>query len=384
MGMDQKTFPDTLNDHNDAVAMTLATRTLAGEVTESRARWEIASLLVNSGLIDQAARHHISKRGSYVNRQSADDVATILRAVLVTKVAGHNPALDLKTISQGSSLSGWARRFATSFEMGATVNRTLDHLPSPVEQETLDHIANRVKGLGYVESTPDEDQARSTAEDIADRFRAAAYNVVQEDLPVLQATALATYYEVPLPVRGVRLTGYLKLRRRLEAGGEHTVSNDIGETLESPGTGPVGLAVLWGPTADVPLLTRLYELPPIVLQSFATHSLTPISPPPVEDVKTLIKDAHDAMGTTSSLRLVTKLVKTWLDTYAELNARHRNHFATRPRLVTKAEYHANQRAWTDLATRFLGQGPFTALGSTPDAIAEWLEQDLTRIRLRLQ
>ena len=381
MGMSHSIPVSTLDDHNDAVATQLATKTLSGEVTESRARWEMASLLVGSSLVDQAARHHSARRWYHSGQQDTADIAAIIQSILVTKVAGHNPSLDLQMIASGRSFSGWARRFATSFEMGATVHRTLSHVPTPVEQETLEDACPDTTAP-ITSTKTDDEQARSVADGIVDGFAAAAHNTMEGDLPVLQATALAAYYEVPLPVRGVRLPAYLQLRRRLDAGGQHIVIADIADTLEDPESGPVGLAVLWGQTVDVPLLTRLCELPPIVVQAFATHSLTPLAPPPVEDLRQLLDDAIAAVGCAPTSKMIRKLVRAWVGTYAELNVRHRNQHVTRPRLLTKAERRTNQQTWTDLVTRLLDEGLGRELGDTPDSVAEWLEHDLARIRIR--
>jgi len=369
----------TRNAANDTVAQRLAQQTLEGKLDETRARWEMASLLINSDLIEQVARQQTAKQWVHPHRQASEDAATIIQAILVTKIAGHNPALDLKVIASGNSFSGWARRFAQSFEMGSTLHRTSTHLSIPVEQDVVERGASPVSPT----LVADEDyQDRRVADDLVDGFTAAAHNVMKADLPVLQATALSTYYEVPLPIRGVRLANYLKLRRRLESGGQGAVPADIGDTLEDPTGGPVGLAVLWGPTVDVALLTRLRALPDIVLQAFATHSLTPLTPPPNKDIQQLVAAATSAVGCNPASRTVRKLVLTWIDTYAELTTRHRDwRVGTPPRLITAVERKANHRRWTALATDLIARGRCTGLGGPPDAVAGWLDRELAGIRI---
>ena len=234
---------DRLTDAIDREATRLARSVLAGDLTESEARWEIAALITSSEIPGTVASS-IARSG---HRQDHIDTAQLLTELIQDKIAGPHPALDLTILAEGKSVSGWARKFCGSAAARSTARRISSRVSDrcvPVSHDDQ-RLASLAVGL---------DGTSSWTEDALDRDEAflalaAAYQEQSAATRSYERIHLSTRYlcaafGLPTPCRGIDLPNYQDLKQRL-ATSETAAFDDIVDTVENPDGGYRGLAQLF-------------------------------------------------------------------------------------------------------------------------------------------
>jgi len=89
--------------------MSVAQAVLAGKLSEAEGRWKIASIVLTEDFAGAASRSAATE--NYQLRVDAEDH---LRSLLIDKIAGPRPALDIQMIADGASVSGWSRQLLRS------------------------------------------------------------------------------------------------------------------------------------------------------------------------------------------------------------------------------------------------------------------------------
>lgn len=344
---------------NDTAAVKIAKRVLDGSLHEQEGRWELAGLLYHSEVIPKTAAGLCP--GTRHRQSTAID---IISDTLQAKIAGPNPALDLSIIANGSSFSGWARRFACSAQMAQTVKRQVwrnSVRTQPASHELMDTLHPSGEASSSVLSDTVE------YDELASRYADMSYGLVDPELEPLRARLLADAYHVPLPHRGVDIHNAYQLRRRL-LGSNSCVKDDITETLENFGAGARGLSVLWDRHPET-VLYALIELPTIVLQAFAEHALTPTPSPPVKHLDTLRDWLTPILG---GKHIAGSIARLYALVSSEADHRWRDyHGPSAPRLRPRVERRSEQDQWDAAVTAMVAKG-VTSLGRTPKEVQDRL------------
>jgi len=347
----------------DQAAHDIAVRVISGHLPEQRGRWEIGGLIHRSTIPRGVAARIMNGW----TPQAQEDAAEIVADILVEKIAGPIPALDIPMIAANKSFSGWARRFAQSASMSYTVSRQVHR-----SRELLCESPTKVNDIGELDSPTDDRFAES-----ASNYSILSRGLTSTDLVAVRAKVLSDTYGAPLPVRWVGMSTSKALHRRLR-GSNSAVKDDIRESLEDPGSGLRGLAGLWSEARE-PELNLLVDLPTLVAQAIAEHALTPIAPIATQHIRKMCSDITLTVGNRSVART---LVNNFAGVWAELDGRWRDTArGAPPKLKTQATQNRDRESWEQAVSTLLTTCGVTALGRNASDVYQALTDVLWGIRL---
>lgn len=366
---------DRLTDAIDRKAVRLARSVLAGDLTESEARWEIAALVTSSEIPDAVAASIVKPA---THRQDQIDTAQFLTELIQDKIAGPHPALDLAILAEGTSVSGWARKFASSSAARSTARRisfSVNDRCVPVSHDDQ-RLASLAVGLdgtsSWTEDAPDHDQAFLAL--------AAAYHEQSAATRTYERIHLSTRYlceafRLPTPCRGIDLPTYQALKDRLESS-ETAAFDDIVDTVENPSAGYRGLAALF---TGVPIeeLAPFTGLPPIVANRIALSALTPTPPPRQAHLRAMRDSLSNMVG---GKHAAGRLVNSWASMRTEVD-RSEYGVSGHPKIRPFADRRRAQAQWTTTVEALVRRG-VTQLGITPDAVRSTMERIIVDVSRR--
>ena len=342
----------------------MAQAVLAGELTEAEGRWKIASIVLTEDIPASVSREIVSE-----NRQLQADAEEHLRALLIDKIAGTNPNLDVQRIANGASISGWSRQLLRSpFARFHVLELGRGHKSRPIPVDPFDR---KIVDSSCVDSEWSGPQGEERAESFlsaAAAYAKTASNRRANERIHLSARTLCRTYGLSSPRRCVYLPNRVALLARLE-GDECAVQDDVMDTIEDMDHGYRGLAVVFEGWS-LAELSEIAEVPAIASQRIALAALTP-SPPPVQPHCSALRSALLASyPEVGGSHAVGGLVRRWVDVTTEAcGSEYRAGEAVEPKpAVQRAK---DELAWHQTVVSLVQRG-VESLGVTPAQVAQTL------------
>lgn len=341
--------------------MSVAQAVLAGKLSEAEGRWKIASIVLTEDFAGAASRSAATE--NYQLRVDAEDH---LRSLLIDKIAGPRPALDIQMIADGASVSGWSRQLLRSRFAHLRVSEIA--WKNGVRTVPVNPLDQRITEMACVDSEwsgPDgEDRAESFLS-AASTYLGIASNRRQNERIHLSARTLCATYGLATPRRCVYLDNRHALLERLE-GSECSVQDDVIDTLEDMDHGYRGLAVAFT-GCSVAELTAIADVPAIVSQRIVLAALTPSTPPVRPHCSALKQAVLASYPEVGGNHVVGALVQEWVAVTTEAkNSEYRAGEVPVPK--PKTQRAKEELAWHQTVTNLVQRG-VRSLGETPAQVA---------------
>jgi hypothetical protein len=344
--------------------MSVAKAVLTGELSESEGRWEIAAIVLTENFPGAASRSVVVG-----NRQLQADAEDHLRSLLIDKIAGPRPALDLQRIAAGASVSGWSRQLLRSRFARIRVSEVAwMNGGRTVPVNPLDQRITEMACVDSEWSGPDGEDRSESFLSAASTYLDMASNRRQNERIHLSARTLCATYGLATPRRCVYLENRSALLERL-TGSECSAQDDVIDTLEDMDHGYRGLAVAFS-GCSVAELTAIADAPAIVSQRIVLAALTPSTPPVRPHCSALKQAILTAYPEVGGNHAVGSLVQEWVAVTTEAkNSEYRAGEVPVPK--PKTQRNKEEMAWSRTVTNLVQRG-VRSLGETPTQVAQTL------------
>jgi hypothetical protein len=367
-------FPKS-NNEIDALAREVAQRALAGTLSESDARWALASLVYRSNIPEVVVGR--ATNGRQIPSQVVRDSSDFVREQLTKMITGPKPKLDLKVVAGGSSLCGWASRIIAGpcvFPKNNFDSRTRRTREVTVSDDTISGlVALRAIGDYGVSSLFNEEVEHR--HDVVDEYMLLAKGLREWELVHLNAEHICTVSAVAPPRRAPHLTNRRALLVRLDSS-ENSCRDDLRRVLDGETIARDSLATLFTNLTPEEII-GVVALAPLSSQMLARSALTPTPPPRQTVVKTLRTNVTKTAG---GQRFANSLCRSYVNVVSEIDGSEFAPDAATRQIKRVAERRADFAEWNATANDLVERGHLD-LGETPDQVLTSLSRQVRAISL---
>lgn len=352
----------------DAVARSVAARSIAGAMPEADARWTLAALVYRSDIPENVVGRAVSGRS--IPRQACADSVESVREQLTKMIVGPNPKLDLNLVADGSSLCGWASRIIsgpfvfpkTNFD---TRNRCMREVT--VNDDTISSLIalRSMSDLG-ISSIPSHEEERG--HNVVDEYFLLAKGLREWELVHLNAEHICAVSAVAPPRRAIHLRNRQTLLKRLELSVD-TCRSDLAEFVEREDVASDSLAVLFS-NLSIDDVDRIARLNPLSSQMLARSALTPVPQPRQSVVRSLRTSIETSVG---GPRAASQLCRAYVNVVSEVEGSEFAPCKAPRRIKKRSERKADFANW-DIAVEGLVERGHLDLGQTPDMVLTTMSQ----------
>jgi hypothetical protein len=367
-------FPKS-NNEIDALAREVAQRALAGTLSESDARWALASLVYRSNIPEVVVGR--AANGRQIPSQVVRDSADFIREQLTKMITGPKPKLDLKVVAGGSSLCGWASRIIAGpcvFPKTNFDSRTRRTREVTVSADTISGlVALRAIGDYGVSSLFNEEIEHR--HDVVDEYMLLAKGLREWELVHLNAEHICTVSAVAPPRRAPHATNRRALLVRLDSS-ENSCRDDLRRMLNGETIARDSLATLFTNLTPEEII-GVVSLSPLSSQMLARSALTPVPPPRQTVVKTL---RTNVIKTAGGQRSANNLCRAYVDVVSEIDGSEFAPDAAHRQIKRVGQRRSDFANWNKTVSGLVERG-FLDLGETPDLVLTSLSRQVRAISL---
>jgi hypothetical protein len=340
---------------SDADASSLARWAVDGTLPELQVRWALLAEIRQSDIAASVALRHLPPPRTAANVAELTDQ---LNDLLTDRIVGvdREATLKLEMIAAGASFHGWARQFCRG-SVGRVLmsahRRSSRHL-------SLEYSCNLNLVAGV--SDPEGDSLDEAASSFADQARRLRHAGAVH----LRARVVCEVFSLPAPPRMVDHPCRVALLDALEKA-THSRAAARAAVAEMSG--------VWREWPDE-LLACLNGLDPRILCLLMTAALTPIPPPQTRAIARCEARLERRLGVDGP-----KLLRAWAEAVTELD---RSEFSPTglPKLKARSLRNRHRVRFDRIAERLVDSGT-TELGDSPEAIAQSLYAELTKVEAEL-
>jgi len=359
----------------DTIARDVAQRVLAGTMSESDARWELASLVYKSNIPEAVVGR--ATNGRQIPGQVVRDSVDFVREQLTKIITGTQPKLDIEVVAGGSSLCGWASRIITGPRVFPKTNfdsRTRRTREVTVSDDTISGLV-ALRAIGDYGVTSLFNEEVEQRHDVVDEYLLLAKGLRELELVHLNAEHICAVYAVAPPRRAPHVRNHRALLTRLDSS-ESSCRDDLYRVLDGEAVTPDSLATLFT-NLTLNEIDAVAALSPLSSQMLARSALTPVPPPRQVVVKTLRTNVTSAVG---GLRFANDLCRAYVNVVSEVDGSEFAPDTARRHIKRVAQRRAEFANWNATVTGLVERGHLD-LGETPDHVLTSLSREVRTISL---
>lgn len=381
----------------DAQVRAIARDAVSGARDERKARWDIAALVVQSGLASMHTQRW-KKQGD--TRQFRQDLGDHLEELLITKIVGNDdsPAvLDLQHLAGTGSMSGWVSKFSQGSLLSLQRNvlrarERVGYAMSPVPdaagasgagastQDTrnseLEQTAERQGARATDDLLGEALDARVVAEEAIARHAARAKQARETKLVHVNARSLCDGFGIPAPERVENDAEATRLRSLLSQDDKaaHKVVSLLLNPFADADEADEALMRMW---EDHPrrVLEKLAATDPMVAHTISMAAVMPLPRLDTKLLRQLRDDCQGVLGSTKGSKILNQVVTAWGESRATMKQSEYYNGLSNPlaadNLKAAHERAADHTAFVNAVEALLAAG-VTVFGATVADVEEFI------------